>query len=161
MKKLFSAFLALPMLLTSCVFKDDGWKEYETPELFLAHAVVHSYITVTSSKMDFEVMDYDLNIRDAILEMKEFTSVKNIDNKSDHYITYKILISLATSGPNYSNMYIYDDGNMQIDYKASLGSLHSFYYTFDSTKAPSLVDKIEQQIEENIEKEQSSSSLEN
>ena len=85
-------------------------KEYYTPELFLSHSMDHHYITVKSSNIEGEVQDKELKIKDYILEVGSFESIKKNETKSSRFITYHILISNATTGPNYSNMIIYDDG---------------------------------------------------
>ena len=137
----------LSFALSSCIWSSDAWKDYCTPELFLSHSSVHSYVTVSSSAKEGEILDYELYIKSEILKAGPFESVNSFSSTSDRYIAYEMLLSLATSGPNYTNMYIYDNGNLKIDFKQSLGSLRSFYFTFDSKKASALVDTIDQRIE--------------
>ena len=157
--KLAKKVLILPIIsmlfsLSGCIsFADDGWKKYNTPELFLSHSQVHDYVTVETTDVDGKVLDYDFKIRDLILGVDNYETISKKSTKSNRFISYKILISHSTAGPNYSNMYIYDDGCLQIDYKSALGRKRSFYYSFDSSKAFSLVDSIENRINEIIEAE--------
>lgn len=150
LKCLFATLVLLLLLgLTAC--KDDGWKEYYTPELFLDKAIEHRYVTVTSTELDGEVMDYGLVIKNLILDIDGFEETEKRAVKSERYISYKILIALSTAGPNYSDMYLYDDGYLEIVYKSALGDWHRFYYSFDAAKAPTLVEKIENRITENLQ----------
>lgn len=146
-----SLIMLLLIFMIACKFscKDDGWKEYYTPELFLSNSMDYHNVTVKSSNIEGGVQDKELIIKDYILEVGSFESIKKNETKSSRFITYHILISNATTGPNYSNMIIYDDGFIEIEYKASLGKHHYFYYSFDSSMASTLFDKIENQIREN------------
>lgn len=156
-KTLRLATLALSLPLSSCIFdfSDDGWKKYYTPELFLEHAKVHQYVTVHSTEVDAPgVLDYDFEVKNAILDAAPFESISTAGEKSARFLSYEILRSHATSGPNYSNMYVYDNGLLQIDFKASLGSLHSFYYKFDEAKAKALNAFGENRIRQSIAEEE-------
>ncbi len=140
--------------LSGCIsFADDCWKEYNTPELFLSHSVVHDYVTIESTGIEGSVLDYEFKIKDLILAVENYETISKKSTKSKRYISYKILISHSTAGPNYSNMYIYDDGYLQIDHKSALGRKRSFYYSFDSSIAHTLVDSIENRINEIVEAE--------
>ena len=140
--------------LTSC--RDNGWKKYDTPERFLEHAIEHHYVTVSSTELEGDVMDYGLKIKDLILEVGNFETTSKRDDKSEHYISYKILIALSTAGPNYSNLYLYDNGYVEIVYKSALGRQHWFYYSFDPEKAATLVEEIENRIIENQQRQDES-----
>ncbi len=153
-KLLIISISSMLFSLSGCIsFADDRWKEYNTPELFLSHSVVHDYITVESTGIEDSVLDYEFKIKDLILAVENYETISKKSTKSKRYISYKILISHSTAGPNYSNMYIYDDGYLQIDHKSALGRKRSFYYSFDSSVAHTLVDSIENRINEIIEAE--------
>ena len=73
-------------------------------------------------------------------------------NKEIRYSTYYQLISNATTGPNYAQMFIYDDGKLIVNHKATLGSHKYYYYSFDEKKAVEINDLILQKITDSIEK---------
>ena len=141
------SILPAALALTGC-FSSDGWSEYYTPELFLEHARVHHYVTVASSSKESSIMDYELKIKDAVLGAAPFTMTNKISPKSERYFTYHILRSPSTAGPNYAEMRVWGDGHVQVDYKAALGRLESFFYTFDADKAAALTDYVDTRIDE-------------
>lgn len=148
MKKILLVTLAASLLGLSSCFGPDHSEEYATPELFLSHiTTTHPYITVKSTEVDCDAkQDYDLVIKDEILKVKEFKSASSISPATERHLSYMFLRSHSTAGPNYSNMYIYADGSLQIDYKAALGSLKSFYFTFDATEALALNAFVEERL---------------
>lgn len=145
---------------------DEDWKEYRTPELFLDHSMVHAYVTVESTEIEGSIQDYGLEVKKTILDAAPFQEVGSISPAKKRHVSYNMLFSHSTAGPNYSNMHIYEDGYLQIDYKKALGPLRSFYFTFDpSTK---LVDNVERRIstvlagiEEDAEKARSEGIVQN
>ncbi len=146
--RLFLSFLPLFALLSGCTW-DEGWKDYNTPELFLSHAQVHPYVTVTSSEIpDAKVQDYDLLIQKAMLEC-EYTASSKVSPTTEHHFSYNILISPSTAGPNHSEMHVYADGAVRIDYKSALGSPHSFYFSLAPSSAAGLNAFVEHRIQEN------------
>lgn len=146
--RLFLSFLPLFALLSGCTW-DEGWKDYNTPELFLSHAQVHPYVTVTSSEIpDAKVQDYDLLIQKAMLEC-EYTASSKVTPTTEHHFSYNILLSLSTAGPNHTEMHVYADGAVRIDYKSALGSPHAFYYSMAPSSAAGLNAFVERRIQEN------------
>lgn len=141
------SILPAALALTGC-FSSDGWRKYYTPELFLEHARVHPYVKVASSSKESSIMDYELKIKDVVLEAAPFTMTNKISPKSERYFTYRILISPSTAGPNYAEMRVWSDGHVQVDYKAALARLESFFYTFDADKAAAVTDYVDTRIDE-------------
>ena len=149
MKKLLAlTFLLSSVLsLTGCIDDDDGrWDEYNTPELFLSHAIVHHYITVESSDVEGEILDYDLYIKDAILDNHEFKKVSYFRPTGSSYIIYNMIFSYSIHGVNYANMSIYRDGSLRIECKTAFTGRRYFCYKFDSGEANTLIDTINSRI---------------
>ena len=149
--KLLSKILLSSLVLTSFTLsacESSGWEEWNTPELFLSHSQVHHYVKVTSSEVEGEVLDYDFKIKNMILNVTSFESAKNVNKNTDKFIKYYILRSLSTAGPNYAQMFVYDTGGLQIDYKSALGKVKTFYYSFDSSVAKTLVENIKERVVE-------------
>ena len=156
--RLFLSFLPLFALLSGCTW-DEGWKDYNTPELFLSHAQVHPYVTVTSSEIpDAKVQDYDLLIQKAMLEC-EYTASSKVTPTTEHHFSYNILISPSTAGPNHSEMHVYADGAVRIDYKSALGSPHSFYFSLAPSSASGLNSFVERRIQEILAMEEQESDI--
>ena len=149
MKRIFLASMLLltSVSLSACIFSDDGYKEYQTPELFLSQGQGGYQCSVKSSRIDTGstmIYDTDLEVRDYINNyLGQYETISKPKANSDRYIIYRILISHATTGPNYSEMTIYDNGSMKIDYKSSLGPHHYFYYSMNNEKASAINDYAE------------------
>lgn len=151
MKRNSSFILAIAsgLVLSGCIFNlDDGSKEYQTPELFMSHVVTHHGITILSSEVEEDALDYELKVKDAILSAAPFESVTTFQPTTERHVSYKFLRSHSTAGPNYANMYIYSDGALRIDYKAALASEKSFYFTINPEKAANLNDFVGKRIVE-------------
>lgn len=151
-----------PLLLivfsqSGCMFSfADTSVEYKTPELFLEKVVMENATKLYSSAYEIPesqyVEDTEFTIKDAILEAKPFEEIKKFKkNESIRFSTYYQLISNATSGPNYAQMFIYDDGKIIVDHKASLASHKYYYYSFDEKKAVELNDLILKKISDKFE----------
>ena len=151
MKKsvLFLPVLALSLVLCSC--DNDSWKkEYGTPELFIESVLNSLYNPdVYMYENQNHCHDDDFIIASHILELGPFEK-SAYKKHSDRYFTYQAYWQPATSGPNYCNMSIWDDGFIVIRHKMSLGRLQSVYFTMDSTNASELVDYVFDWINENI-----------
>lgn len=145
------AFAAIS--LSGCVFGDDGSSQYSNPTLFMSHVDENQYVWVRSSKIQTgSIKDYDLLIRDAILDAGPFESVSSVAPTTDRYIVYHLLLANSTIGPHYSDLLLYDDGSMQINYqKGLLGSLKTFSFKMDADKASKVNDKTEARINEVFE----------
>ncbi len=127
-KLLFIPVLALTLSLTGC--EDDKAKDYSSPELFFSHiSEPHRYITIHSTEVERSFIDYNLTVKDEILKTCTFTAASQTESKSNRYITYYHLHSHSTAGPNYSKLYIYDDGYTRIEYKAALSRLYTYHFT--------------------------------
>ena len=143
------AFATLPMIivsisLTSCFFScgGDGWKEeWGTPELFLESIRSDDpYIYLYENQDRWH--DTNFEVKNAIKESGPFTSIDKREPTVDRYFTYQGYWQAATSGPNYCNMSIYDDGLMIIHHKYSLGGHGYAYFSMDATKAIALNDLV-------------------
>ena len=143
--------------LTGCFNSNDTLEKYKTPELFLSHSIEpDNYITIYSSKdSSKKTLDYNLDIKNAILDAGPFTNTSSFKPNTDRYFTYDILRSLSTAGPNECKMRIYDDGYISIYAKDALANASYSYYTMDNEKAYSLNDFVEEKIldAENAKKE--------
>ena len=145
-------FMTLP--LSGCF--EANFDEYKTPDLFLSHITeVHSYNRIHSSKVDCPngYMDYDFTVKNEILKIDDFESVSSFKPSSDRYITYASLHSHSTAGPNYSDMYIYDNGQTIIECKKALSKVKRFYLTCSSDKAEALNTFVESWLNGLIEDE--------
>ena len=150
-KALIVPALLVTLCLTGCFDSKNTLNEYKTPELFLSHSTEpHHYFTIYSSKdMSKKTLDYDLEIKEAILAAGPFTEVDGIEPKTERYFTYEILRSLSTAGPNICKLHIYDDGNINIYVKNAIAKQCNAFYTMDPEKAYALNDFVELKIEEN------------
>ena len=135
-------FLCLPMLLTSCIlFPDDGeWKkEYGTPELFLENVRNPKCYLYEDQSQYF---DGKLEIKDAIAACAPFSPSEKKTTTVDRYFTYQAYWTPATSGPNYCNMSIWEDGYMVIHHKTSLGPHSYAYFVMEPSRAVALNDLV-------------------
>ena len=152
----------LPLMLiilsqSGCIYFGDSSVNYKTPELFLEKIVYEQQTKLYSSAFEIPeytfVEDTEFTIKNAILEAKPFEEIEKFKvNKEIRYSTYYQLISNATTGPNYAQMFIYDDGKLIVNHKATLGSHKYYYYSFDEKKAVEINDLILQKITDSIDK---------
>ena len=137
-------FIALSLTLTACPFSfddNDEWKEkYGTPELFLENIEGHTYVYMYEKEGQYS--DSDFVIRNLIKESGPFESIEKRNPTADRYFTYEGYWQPATSGPNYCNMSIWDDGLIRIDHKKSLGSHRYLYFSMDADKAFTINDRV-------------------
>ena len=150
------AFFLIPLLslglsLSGCIFGESSWPDYDTPEEFLSHSQVHPYVTVTCSSIVGEVLDFDMVIKDAILSAAPFSQTDSFESYTDRYFTYEIFLSHSTAGPNFTRMFVYDDGHLLILCKSALGKPSYHYFLFDQDKADALVTFVEGRIGEIIQ----------
>ena len=152
-KLLVLSILFLTLSLTSCFNSNRLLEEYKTPELFLEKVTNDRYrtkITISSIKAK-PIEDLNLEIKNEMLKVEEYTKSSFFTPTDERHFTYYLLISNATSGPNYAEMNVYESGNLRITAKSSLGSPSYSYYTFDATKAFELNDFVENKINNYVE----------
>lgn len=147
MKKTISLLtLSFSLLtLTGCfLFTDDGsWKEeYGSPELFLQNVSEEHRESIFKYASEGEMQDTDFQVKKAILASSPFKSVKKKEPVAERYFTYQAYWIPATSGPNYCQMSIWDDGFIRIDHKSSLGPHGYAYFQMDADKAVLLNDLV-------------------
>ena len=139
-KLLLALFIPLLFTLTACPFSFDdngAWKEkYGTPELFLENIVGHAYVYMYEKEGQYS--DSDFAIRNLIKQSGPFESIGKRNPTVDRYFTYEGYWQPATSGPNYCNMSIWDDGLIRIHHKNSLGSPEHLYFSMDADKATNI-----------------------
>ena len=158
-------FLVLPifaisMSLSGCPYRcsdDDSWKEkYGNPELFFESVFNSNYIPhLYKYENENQTEDADYEVANYILKSGPFEEGSKKKNTVERYFTYEAYWQPATSGPNYCNMSIWDDGYIVINHKRSLGRLQSVYFSMDPSKAVEVVDFAFSKITENTEKEKS------
>ena len=143
-KLLVIPFIALSLTLTACPFSfgdNDAWKEeWGTPELFLQNVKGKTYVYLYEKEGQY--LDNNYEIRDLIKESGPFESIDKRNPTTDRYFTYEGYWKPATSGPNYCNMSIWDDGLIRIDHKKSLGSHKYLYFSMDADKAFTINDRV-------------------
>ncbi len=148
MKKCFFLVpIFLMFTLSGCIFTyDDGeWKgQFGDPELFINNILGiegDEEIFLYGKKEDgYRGIDTDCVVAHSILESGPFTKSENKSARVERYFIYQAYWQPATTGPNYCNMAIYDDGFIEIHHKNSIGPHSYLYFTMDKTKANSVVD---------------------
>lgn len=139
-KLLLVPFIPLLFTLTACPFSfgdNDAWKEeWGTPELFLQNIKGDTYVYMYEKEGRY--LDNNYEIRDLIKESGPFESIDKRNPTTDRYFTYEGYWQPATSGPNYCNMSIWEDGLIRIDHKKSLGSHKYLYFSMDADKATNI-----------------------
>ena len=140
-------FCLLSISLSACtLFNDDKWKdEYGSPELFLSQVglLEDSHIEkIYKYEMDDGDIDPDYIVKDKILASGPFTQIKKKSSSSERYFTYQAYWQPATSGPNYCNMSIWDDGLITIHHKNSLGPHSYLYFSMSEEKAVKINDLV-------------------
>ena len=147
-KLLFLPVAAIVLSLTGCIFDDEWRKEYGTPELFLNAVQDGDYHNESLIVDDEEqIVDYDYEIRDALLESGPFETRNNKDNGKGRSFTYQAYWQPATTGPNYCLMDIWDNGYLRITHKRSIGYKQYAYYSMSEEKATSINDLVREKIE--------------
>lgn len=145
MKKHLIWLFALTLLLPACTRGDAD--KYNTPEKFLSHVEqTNEYCTIHSSEVDFSYVDVGLVVKNEILKIDSFTKTKNFTPSTHRRMSYELLIHFSTSGTNYSNLYIYEDGSTKIVYKPALGKISNFYFTCDPEQALALNNFVEEYL---------------
>lgn len=141
MTKKLTAIVLVPIVfaLTGCFGDDGSWKEkYGTPELFLENVQEIPSLYLYENESRFS--DTNFEVRDLIKESGPFEEIEKRSPTSQRYFTYEAFWQPATSGPNYCNMSIWDDGLIRIDHKSSLGPHGYLYFSMDEAKASRLND---------------------
>ncbi len=135
-------FLAVIFILAGC---SNHFEDYNTIDKALSYAS-QANTTIASSVDSFyaEIPDYELEIKAEILK-NNYTSCDSI-NTSKTYFSYYILLSHATSGPNYIKLLFYDTGEVELNYKASLGVVRIRYFNSSETVGKSLTGIVENKI---------------
>ena len=140
-------FLLLASSLSSCVHDDGKWKEeYGNPILFMDSVIkanhpyhygscFYHYDLNTSKNLDEEFV-----VANAAKDAGPFSETKKKDNRSERFFTYQAYWTPATSGPNYCNLALYEDGFVEIVHKTSLGPYGYLYFETDAAKAKYVVD---------------------
>ena len=144
-KHITLVLIPMTFILTSCLFDDGSWKdEYGTPELFLENVkgVPNLYLYENENQYP----DTDFEILNLIKEAGPFESISQKNPTKDRYFTYEAYWQPATSGPNYCNMSIWEDGLIRIDHKNSLGPHGYVYFSMDEAKASSINDVVFQKL---------------
>lgn len=138
----FLPLLLMTTSLSGCIFDDDSWKEdYGTPETLLNTVLNDLYIPrVYLYEDEKQTEDEDYVITNYILKAGPFEETKQKQATSEKYFTFEAFWQPATSGPNYCNMQVYDDGYIVINHKKSLGRLQSVYFSMDSVKSLDIVE---------------------
>ena len=140
-KLLSLLFIPITLSLSSCIFDDGSWKEeYGTPELFLERVTEYSNLYLYENEVQYP--DVDFEVRDLIKESGPFESISQRNPTTERYFTYEAYWQPATSGPNYCNMSIWDDGLVKIHHKNSLGSHGYVYFSMDADKASYINDVV-------------------
>ena len=132
--------------LGSCtLFEDDAWKEeYGSPELFLAQVTEVTKWNGTVYLLDSGhwTPDEGFAIKEAILASGPFEAIGEKEPATDRYFTYVAYWQPATSGPNFCNMSIWEDGLIRIHHKKSLGPDGFLYFSMDGDKASEINDMV-------------------
>ena len=138
-------FLLLPLVATSlsgCIFSDDdSWKkEYGTPELFFRRILEDNYQPrIYLYENTDQTIDETRAIATFLSNAGPFEETTKKADTVERYFTYEAYWQAATSGPNYCNMSLWDDGYLVINHKRSLGRLQSVYFSMDVKKASQAV----------------------
>lgn len=143
MKKVmfFIPLLITSIGLTGCsLFNDDSWKkEYGTPELFLEN-IKEGLLYLYDNQN--QTTDTDDEIKTTLSLSGPYEETKTKKPTSEKYFTYQAYWQPATSGPNYCNMSVWDDGFIKIHHKNSLGPHQYTYFTMDAEKATIVVNMV-------------------
>lgn len=137
------------LTLTSCEVEspDPSYGfDYNTPEFFLARLNPNSTkVSMYSIKKTIE--DTDGSIRDAIFAHDSFSSKDECKPITKEYFCYSTIIEDSNSNMKFVDMYIYNDGNIRIDYKEIMYQKVSFYHEMDIDDAKELYNLVKTKIE--------------
>lgn len=148
MKNKLIPILLIPLTsaLVSCFPDDDSWLlEYGTPELFLENISDNPNVYLYENEKQYP--DVDFEIKNLIKESGPFEKIAKRKPTIERYFTYEAYWQPATSGPNYCNMSIWDDGLIRIDHKRSLSNHSYVYFSMDAVKASSINDIVFEKLE--------------
>lgn len=138
MKKrlLFIPVAAVALSLSACKLDDTEWrKDYGTPELFL-NSLSGEHHSETLIVNDESIgIDYNYEIKNAILASGPFEERNNKDDGTGRYFTYRAYYRTDATGENYCSMDIWDNGYLKITHKTSVGPKHYAYFSMDEEKA--------------------------
>lgn len=151
MKHILKAFvLAVSVMggFCSCKIRNNDPERFQTPELFFDYATRKENCSVISSTYldKTPAPDYNWTMKNACLEVEEYTSVSKFDIPKERYFTYEIFRNYTHSGANYVTLTIWDDGHLLIDHVVALTGHTKFYFTLDDIKAKELNDLAETMV---------------
>lgn len=134
------ALLALitvtPMALLFSCDNSDWVNEYGTPKLMLEHCenedMCYYFLNDDDSKSK---KDENFTIKNMLLTVDEYKGIDKPDELSGDYFTYYHIRSFATSGPNHCDLRVYENGYVELDYKASLAKHKYRYFSINPIKA--------------------------
>ena len=151
-KALLACAAMLVPVLCGCDFDDsEDAYAFSTPDFFLNHIQdANPYYTIRSTEVDRSFPDYETVVALEINKTCSFAPIEKFAPTTDRYMTYYLLFSLSTAGPNYSSFSIYADGSAKIEYKKALGRLHSYYYACDASEGAHINDFVEAYLKQQI-----------
>ena len=142
-KLLFIPIAAIALSMTGCIFDDEEWrKEYGTPELFLNSVTEENRSESLIVDIENIGLDYDFEIKNALLESAPFETRNNKDEGTGRSFTYRAYWIPAMTGPNYCHMEIWDNGYIRITHKRSIGPKQYAYYSMSEENATYINDLV-------------------
>ena len=142
-KLLFIPIAAIALSMTGCIFDDEeSRKEYGTPELFLNSVTEENRSESLIVDIENIGLDYDFEIKNALLESAPFETRNNKDEGTGRSFTYRAYWIPAMTGPNYCHMEIWDNGYIRITHKRSIGPKQYAYYSMSEENATYINDLV-------------------
>ncbi len=151
-KALLACFAMIVPALCGCDFDDsEDAYQYSTPDFFLSRIEgTHPYYTIRSTEVDRSFPDYGTAVALEINKSCAFSPLEKFAPTTERHMTYHLLFSLSTAGPNYSSFSIYADGSAVIEYKKALGKLHSYYYACEPSQGLHINEFVEVYLKQQI-----------
>lgn len=127
--------LLLPVLMTGCFTKPDMTKYKDISTFYGEAEVAYCWYWTREHEGQHYDNEQEYIVLKEIEKIDSFQEIKKFKKPDINYLTYHILQSNSTAGPNFTEMTIYEDGKVLLTDKHALSDYGYLYFSCDVEQA--------------------------